>query len=376
VLAGGIAHDFNNLLTAIMGNVSMASAEAGDRAELRQFLHEADLACARARDLTQQLLTFSKGGAPIRKTALLRDVIHDSARFATHGSNARCECQLPADMWPVEADTGQISQVIQNIVINATQAMPEGGTIQIACRNIPAGDGIKLGLGPGRYVRISIQDQGSGIRPEHLAKIFDPYFSTKQRGSGLGLATVYSIVKRHEGTIKVHSQLGKGACFDIYLPASDHLPAIPSQSMPATRFSGSGHVLVMDDEQPVLKLVVKMLAKLGCQPLSAQDGAEAVRLYAEAKAQGRIIDAVILDLTVPGGMGGRQALKQMQAIDPAVKAIVSSGFSNDPIMAQYRDYGFAAVVPKPYGLDSLAAVLGEVLGAGAGVKGTKNRTPA
>ena len=367
ILAGGIAHDFNNILTAILGNISLASAEAADRADPRPFLREADLACARARDLTQQLLTFAKGGAPIRQIALLCEVIRDSARFATHGATARCECQIPDNLWPVEADKGQISQVIQNVVINAAQAMPEGGVIQIAAHNLAEGGGLPLGLGPARYVRISIQDQGTGIRPEHLDKIFDPYFSTKRGGSGLGLATAYSIVKRHEGAITVDSQLGVGTRFEIYLPASNGFPPVTPVGLAASPAPGSGRILVMDDERPILNLLVKMLQKLGYEVIPAVDGAEAVRLYAEAQARGQAIDAVILDLTVPGGVGGEQALKQLAALDPAVKAIVSSGYSNDPVMASYREFGFQAVVPKPYGLDSLAAVLARVCAkSGAG----------
>lgn len=357
ILAGGIAHDFNNILTAIVGNISMASAEVAEGADPGPFLREADLACARARDLTQQLLTFAKGGAPIRQIALLSEVIRDSARFATHGSTARCECHIPEGLWPVEADKGQISQVIQNVVINAAQAMPEGGVIQITAHNLAEGEDRTVGLGPARYVRISIQDQGTGIRPEHLEKIFDPYFSTKQRGSGLGLATAYSIVKQHEGAITVDSRLGVGTCFQIYLPASDKLPARPPAGPVASPGPGSGRILVMDDERPVLNLLVKMLQKLGYAVIPALDGAEAVRLYAGAQARGQTIDAVILDLTVPGGVGGEQALKQLVALDPAVKAIVSSGYSNDRVMASYQEFGFQAVVPKPYGLESLAAVL-------------------
>ena len=364
VLAGGIAHDFNNILTAIVGNVSLAVLDAPDQGDQRTALREAELACHRARELTQQLLTFAKGGTPIRTTARLDSVIRESARFATHGSTARCEGQLPDDLWPVEADKGQISQVIQNIVINAAQAMPEGGVIRIGARNVTLATGNTLDLREGRYVKLTIEDQGTGIRPEHLDKIFDPYFSTKQRGSGLGLATSYSIVKQHDGSIEVESTLGVGSRFHVYLPASDRpAPASPSPADPPPS-SCRGRILVMDDEESVLNLLSRMLEKLGYEVLTARDGAEAVRVLAGDRAEGRVMDAAILDLTVPGAMGGEQALKQLRALDPNLKALVSSGYSSAPVMANFREFGFQAVVPKPYGVETLAAALAEVLSPG------------
>jgi PAS domain S-box-containing protein len=365
MLAGGIAHDFNNLLTAILGNISIASFSS-DPNECRQCLVEAEQACGRARDLTQQLLTFAKGGAPIRKTAVLGDAIRESARFATHGSATLCECQLPEDMWPVDADKGQISQVIHNLVINAAQAMPEGGIIEILAENLALDPCNRQNIAAGRYVHLAVTDQGPGIPPEHLNRIFDPYFTTKAKGSGLGLATCYSIIKRHDGIITVESKPGAGTRFDIYLPASNRLPppmpSVIARTTPAAAaISGNRRILVMDDEEPVLHLLTKMLKKLGYQTLGAVDGAEAVRLFAEAKAKHQAIDAVILDLTVPGGTGGRQALRQMLAIDPGVKAIVSSGYSSDWVMSNFENHGFQAVVSKPYDIDTLASALEQVI---------------
>lgn len=361
VLAGGIAHDFNNILTTIVGNVSMAKLEAGQQTELADFLNEAELGCERARELTQQLLTFAKGGAPIRKAAILTEVIRDTARFATHGSSVRCDYMLASDLWLVDADTGQISQVIHNIVLNATQAMAGGGIIDVSAENHRIESRNDLGLTSGRYIKIAIQDHGIGIRPDHLARIFDPYFSTKQRGSGLGLATAYSIVRRHDGAITVSSELGKGTRFDIYLPASEKSAIEFVASEKAQPLVGKGWILIMDDERSVLNVLTKMLEKLGYDVISAMDGEEAVRLYSQAAEQGKSISAVILDLTVPGGVGGQQAITQLLAINPQVKGIVSSGYSNDPVMANYRDYGFQAVVPKPYRLDTLTAALAQLL---------------
>jgi PAS domain S-box-containing protein len=360
LLAGGIAHDFNNILTAIVGNLSLAQMEAGTTGELPAVLREAELACGRARELTQQLLTFSKGGAPIRQTALLGDVIAESCRFATHGSNVRCLCDLPADLWPVEADKGQISQVIQNIVLNAVEAMPEGGVVEVQARNAGLEATDAAGLPAGRYVAIAILDHGTGIRPEHLGKVFDPYFSTKQRGSGLGLATAYSIVKRHDGMLRVESTLGSGSRFEILLPASDKAstPAAPAASAPVT---GSGLILVMDDERPVLTALQRMLERLGYAVVTASDGAEAVRLYEDLRRQGQSVSAVILDLTVPAGMGGLATVRRLHELDPHVRALVSSGYSNDPVLANHRHYGFRAVVPKPYGVEVLGRTLRDVL---------------
>ncbi|MGE5894423.1 MAG: PAS domain S-box protein [bacterium] len=361
ILAGGLAHDFNNILTAILGNISLARHNIADqdaKADLR--LEEAEKAVLRARDLTQQLLTFSKGGAPVKKTVSLRGVLNDSASFVLRGSDVKCEITVPDDAWPVEADEGQLSQVINNLVINADQAMPGGGIIRIQCENTVISRDGGLSLDPGRYVTISVRDEGTGIAEEHLDKIFEPFFTTKEKGSGLGLATSYSIVKNHGGIITVESEQGKGSTFSIYLPASDK--AIPAaEAGDESPIGGKGRILLMDDEDMILDVGKEALSHLGYEVEGAHDGDEAVARYREARQSGRPFDAVIMDLTIPGGMGGRDAVRKILEIDPAAKVIVSSGYSNDPIMADFKTFGFSGVVSKPYKIQTLSKALHDVM---------------
>jgi two-component system, cell cycle sensor histidine kinase and response regulator CckA len=273
-------------------------------------------------------------------------------------SKSNCEFSISKDLWPAEVDVGQISQVINNIVINANQAMPKGGIIQVAAENLIIEDRYGLPVKPGRYIRISIKDQGVGIDENHFLHIFDPYFTTKQEGSGLGLATTYTIIKKHEGHITVESQLGVGTTFHIYLPASDK--AIPEKEE-AKLIKGQGRILVMDDEAPIRKMIGRMLGNLGYESEFANDGAEAIRMVKEVKESGKPYDAVILDLTIPGGMGGKEAINKLLEIDPEVKAIVSSGYSDDPVLAIFQEYGFKGMIPKPFESLSLGKVLHEVL---------------
>ena len=367
ILAGGIAHDFNNILTAILMNLSLAKMYINAEDEAFKRLIEAEKACQRARDLTQQLLTFSKGGAPVKKTASIIELIKDSANFALRGSKARCEFSIPEDLWPVEIDQGQMSQVIHNLIINAQQAMPEGGTIHVQAENQVVEEGGELGLGlrGGGYVKLSIADTGGGIAEEHLPKIFDPYFTTKQRGSGLGLATTYSIIKRHEGYIRVESRLGEGTTFYIYLPASEKQLLIQKgllgRDLGAGFKVGQRRILIMDDEDSIRDAVSQMLRYIGYEVESARDGAEAIELYKRAQGSERPFDAVILDLTIPGGMGGKEAVQKLREIDSQVKAIVSSGYSHDPVMADFKQYGFCGVVVKPYKIEELREVLYNVV---------------
>jgi two-component system cell cycle sensor histidine kinase/response regulator CckA len=360
VLAGGLAHDFNNLLAIILGNVSVAlvDTELTDRNSKR--LADVEKAVMRAQDLTRQLLTFAKGGAPVKQTASIREIVEDFCRFSLSGSNVRCIFSFAEDLKPVEVDAGQIGQVINNLVINAVQSMPEGGAIRVKAENAAAGPLDKLPLAPGDFIRISIEDQGIGIPQENLPKIFDPYFTTKQKGSGLGLATSFSIIKRHGGYIAVESVIGKGSAFHVYLPATRREP-LTGKMPEKTPVAGMGKILVMDDEESVREVLGEMLKAVGYEYELAKNGSEAVELYKRALDKGRPFDAAIMDLTVPGGLGGKEAVKKLIEIDPKVKAIVASGYSSDPVMADFKAYGFTGFITKPYDLPTLSRTLRAVL---------------
>ncbi len=360
ILAGGIAHDFNNLLTTIMGSISLAQLELDQQHPAFRELAGAERAASRAEDLTRQLLTFSRGGAPVRKTASIGEIIRESASFALRGSRVRPTLNIPPDLWPVDVDEGQISQVFHNLVINADQAIPEGGAITICCENVVLSGAAGPFPAPGKYVKITVRDTGVGIPKENLPRIFDPYFTTKQGGSGLGLATTYSIIHKHDGSIMVDSQPGTGSTFTILLPASP-------QSRPGKKpekkelKTSSAKILIMDDDEDVRHTASHSLQRLGYRVICAEDGVQAIQLYQHAMETGERFDAVIMDLTIPGGMGGKEAIKHLLAINPEVKAIVSSGYSNDPIMAEYRKYGFAGVVIKPYVVRQLSDTVYSVI---------------
>ena len=360
LLAGGIAHDFNNILTAFMGNISLSKLYVKPEGKIFERLEEMEKATLRAMDLTGQLLTFSKGGAPVKKTLSIPELIKDCAIFALRGSNVQCEFSFSDDLWPSEIDEGQISQVINNMIINADQAMPEGGKIQVCAENMVVDAKPSLPLQPGRYIKISIQDQGSGIAKERLPRIFDPYFTTKQKGSGLGLATAYSIIDKHDGYIVAESELGVGSTFYIYLPASEKkVPGVKETRTKA--FVGKGRILVMDDEALIRDIAGQLLNRIGYDVEFAKDGAEAVKRYQKVMESGKSFDAVIMDITIPGGMGGKEAVQRLLKIDPEVNAIVSSGYSNDPVMSDFRKYGFKGVVKKPYTIEELGKALQEIL---------------
>ncbi len=360
ILAGGIAHDFNNVLTVIMGNLALAKLDSSDLPVVGRWLSAAEQGVMRARDLTLQLLTFAKGGDPVRKAVALAEIVREAAEFALHGSKARCEFRFADDVWPADVDKGQIGQVVQNIIINALQAMPDGGIIRLTLQNAEVTAGSLPGLAAGRFLKLSIADNGQGINPEHLPRIFDPYFTTKQQGSGLGLATVYSIVNKHLGRIEVHSKLGEGTTFDVWLPAAHRPPdpAVPPDSMPVRQH---GRVLVMDDEQTIRESATALLERVGLETQAVGDGTAVLREYALAKEAGRPFDVVILDLTVPGGMGGLETIEKLRQMDPQVRAIVSSGYSRDPVLAQYQAHGFLGMVPKPYDLHELVKVVHTVM---------------
>jgi two-component system, cell cycle sensor histidine kinase and response regulator CckA len=364
LLAGGIAHDFNNILTAIMGNLSLAKRFIDPQNSAYQRLNDTEQATLRAKDLTQQLLTFSSGGAPIKKTASLARLLREGVNFALTGSNVKGNLYVQEDLWLTEIDEGQINQVIHNLVLNGRQAMPLGGSIEVRAENVElkAGSIIQGAyLPPNRYVKIMVRDPGVGISPEHLQKIFDPYFTTKQKGSGLGLATSYSIVKNHEGYLFVESELGAGTTFSIYLLASDK-PAAQKITLESSPLAGRGKILIMDDEPVLRKMIGDMLKYLGYESEAAANGSEALELYRQARQAGSAFDAVILDLTVPGEMGGAEAAEKLHRLDPQVRCIVSSGYSTDPIMAEYQEHGFVAVIAKPYQIAELNEVLIRVIG--------------
>jgi len=359
VLAGGIAHDFNNILTGIMGNISLAKMFAQDAEKVRKRLDEAEKASYLARELTQQLLTFSRGGAPVKTTASMAEYVQETVNFVLRGSKLRGKFVIPADVWPVDFDQGQFQQVIHNLVINADQAMPEGGILQVGMGNktITADEGIALP--EGRYVQIWFTDQGIGIPKENLSKVFDPFFTTRPGASGLGLSTVYSIIKRHDGLITADSETGKGATFRLTLPASRKTPPVQEEASVAL-FRGQGRILVMDDEPIVREVLGEMLTRLGFEVEYAQDGAEAVKIYRVAKKIDQPFDLLIMDLTVAGGMGGLEALERLLEVDPNVRAIASSGYSSDPVMSDFQAYGFKGVMAKPYTLEELSRALGSL----------------
>jgi signal transduction histidine kinase/CheY-like chemotaxis protein/uncharacterized protein YdeI (BOF family) len=367
VLAGGIAHDFNNLLTVVIGNLSLALSDENLSKAIGGFLREIEQAAFRARDLTQQLLTFAKGGDPLRSTVALPELVRAAAESVLHGSNVRCDFEVLPGLWSADVDRDQITQAIQNVVINAMQAMPHGGVIRISLTNDEIAPGTKSALAGGRYIRVAIADSGTGIEAEILSRIFDPFFSTKKMGSGLGLATAYSIIKRHEGCIEVQSALGQGAKFTLWLPATDGAPKPPSKPplTPASTAEAAhlpaARVLVMDDEEGIRHVVSVLLERLGLEPTVVKDGAEAVREFSAAQAAGRPFGLLILDLTIRGGMGGRETIEALRKLDSQVPAIVSSGYSNDPVLANFGDYGFQAIVPKPYAVNQLTETIRQLL---------------
>ena len=359
LLAGGIAHDFNNLLGGILGCIQLSKRHV--KPEKAFLLDEAEDATMRASHLTRQLVTFSKVGVPVKKTSSLNELIRESFAFSLRGSNISPRISLPDDLWRIDADMVQIGQVINNLAINAVQAMPEGGVVDVTCDNLEiTGKGTEC-LRPGIYVRISVCDSGVGIPDEHLTKISDPFYTTKIGGSGLGLATVYSIINKHGGHIDVSPNDGAGTTFTIYLPATlSKTPSDPSEMRHAC-MKGHGRVLVMDDEH-VIRLVLKeMLDFLGYEAEFAVEGRSMLDLYKRALKSGKPFDAVIMDLTIQGGMGGKLGIKKLMDIDPAVKVVVSSGYSKDPIMSNYKDYGFRDVIVKPYTEDVLAETLHKVI---------------
>ncbi|MGE5370345.1 MAG: PAS domain S-box protein [Solirubrobacterales bacterium] len=360
VLAGGLAHDFNNLMMVVLGNITLIRLQVGNEA-CSDYLQEIQKAVVQAKRLTQQLLTFARGGAPIKKTLSLTDLLESSLSFSLSGSNVRCVKRFASNLWPVEVDEGQINQVINNLVINAIQAMPNGGTVWITAENMEnePGGGLPQ-LSNGHYIHVSIQDEGMGIPEEHLPRIFDPYYTTKATGSGLGLATAYSIIRNHNGCISVDSLWRVGTTFHLYLPACTY--SVPDQKPDAeTIMSGHGRILVMDDDKEVGRTVVKMLRSIGFEADHVLDGRDAIDSYQKSLHSGQAYDLIMLDLTVPGGMGGIETMQHLLRLDPNTLAVISSGYYDEAVMSEFREWGFRGIVPKPYDLKELSDTLSQVL---------------
>jgi PAS domain S-box-containing protein len=385
LLAGGIAHDFNNLLHGIFGHIALARMEGDLNPAAREHLEQAEKALHRSQELTSRLLTFARGGAPMREVASIGELNRESVDFSLRGSKTHYEVEVVGDLWRAEVDPGQISQVLGNLALNADQAMPAGGTLRVRADNVLVEPGSPLPLAPGPYVRIRFADEGVGIAEGDLSRVFDPYYTTKETGTGLGLATAYSIVARHEGHIAAESEKGRGATFTIHLPAATSRPAAEMRDPAAPAHAGEpsaaggaadatgaaaataparrpARILVLDDEPLIRDLLRELLLTLGYEVETAADGGATVRLYEQSVAEGRPFDLLILDLTTRGGLGGREALDQIRARHPAARAVVSSGYSHDPVMGRWADYGFKGVLAKPYTLEDLASLLTRVMG--------------
>jgi two-component system sensor kinase FixL len=356
VLAGGIAHDFNNFLTIIAGNIALAKMHLEQADPVFGILEQAAMACKRAASLALQLLTFGKGGAPVRKPSALDGAIKDAVELARAGAMVTIELVLARDLWSAEIDLEQISQALYNILLNARQAMPEGGIIEVRAENVVF-DADSLSLRDGGYVMISVRDHGCGIAADVLPRIFDPYFTTKKNGSGLGLATVHAIIAKHDGHLTVQSMPSIGTTFSVYLPACKSEQ--PAESPVGQKLqTGSGRILVMDDEEALRTLLAQILNRLGYEVECARDGTEAINLYQKAKIAGHRFDLVLVDLTIPGGMGGKEVATRLREVDDSVILIASSGYSNTPIMSEFRKHGFDDVLSKPWSPVHLSEVLG------------------
>ncbi len=365
ILAGGIAHDFNNLLTVILLNLELAQLDTPPDAGVAAYLEEARGSTLLARGLTAQLLTFATGGAPVRRPTRLAALIHESVRPVLGGTDVRCEYALADNLWTAEIDAGQIGQVIRNLVMNACEAMPRGGVVTVKAENVALGSHAEPALPPGDYVRLSVSDQGPGIAREVLPKIFDPYFSTKQmgnqKGMGLGLTICHAVVQKHGGAIVARPRAGVGTTFHVFLPAVPEVDAGDAGALSGPQ-PWHGRLLIMDDDEPVRKLVGLILESMGQTVELAEHGQMAVARYEDAKNHGRPFDLVILDLMVRGGMGGVDTIRVLRGIDPAVKAIAMSGYVEDPVILDPARYGFAGALAKPFDRATVAAVLAQVMG--------------
>ncbi len=359
-LAGGIAHDFNNILTSVVGELYLLRGEIENSSvamkRSKDRIDEMEIAMDRGKFVAQELLALSKGGAPIKKPAKIKDMVEDTAKLAFSGSKMRWNLNCPDDIWPVNIDSGQMNRVFLNIYFNAQEANTSGGTMDIVICNY---QGAPPGRSEGNFVVLEFIDDGSGIPPEVLPKIFDPYFTTKERGTGLGMPIIYSTVDRHGGVVEVSSEVGNGTKVTIYIPAAEE--GVEYYPLPEKTVSGYGRILIMDDEEAILEITGEVLHELGYEVDTVRDGKEALERYREAMNADRRYDVVIMDLTIKGGMGGKETIALLLKMDPTAKAIVSSGYSNDPVMANFREHGFVSVVPKPYSIEELSHTLRDVL---------------
>jgi PAS domain S-box-containing protein len=362
LLAGGIAHDFNNFLTAILANLQLARLKLTKGLDVAKALQNMEETIFQASALTRQLLTFSKGGAPVKRNTAVNDLLHDTVEFALRGSNVKCRFRITPDLWTVNVDSGQISQVLSNLTINALQAMPDGGQLSVEADNIGVGMDEYLPVKPGNYLRIVVTDQGMGIASENLPRIFDPYFTTKPEGNGLGLATSYFIISNHGGHISVASTVGVGTSFTIYLPAvrGERVEGVREEAV-LTR--GRGRILLMEDELVLSQAAGEMLQEIGYEVEYAENGQMALEKYGRKLREGAPFDLVLLDLTIPGGMGGKETMAGLLKIDPRARAVVTSGYPDDPVLLHYSDYGFCDKIIKPYTIEELSEVLQRVLRA-------------
>jgi two-component system, cell cycle sensor histidine kinase and response regulator CckA len=358
-LAGGIAHDLNNILTVIAGNIGLAQIETPENAtHLHSFLSRAGQAAQHAAQLSNQLLTFSKGGTPLKRVASISKIIRQATEFSLHGSNLCAELNVPDELWKAAIDPGQIEQVVNALVINAREAMPGGGLVKVSARNVELDTNSGLPLRPGRYLKVSVADNGHGIDPASLTKIFDPYFTTKPSSSGLGLSISYSVVKKHAGILHLERSTPEGSTFAFYLPATeDESPLEQTPAAGQVLHFNNQRVLVMDDEAAIRDLTSELLATLGYEVTTVPDGAEALKTYERAMQSGENFQAVILDATIRGGMGGVATIERLRDLDPNVNAIICSGYSDEAALAEFLTYGFRAALPKPFTRHDLANVM-------------------
>ncbi len=358
ILAGGVAHDFNNILAAILANLQLATMKLKQHQDITRYLDSSIETTRKASELTKQLLTFAKGGNPVKKSASITNLVKDTVQFALSGSKVKAEFHFPEGLWVLDIDEGQISQVINNLTINAEQAMPAGGILEIYGENVFFET--KGQYNPGRYIKLTVKDHGIGIPSGIINKIFDPFFTTKRTGNGLGLSTSYSIIKKHNGYLEVESKPGIGTTFYIYLPASMET-LIQTEIKKELAVCGEAKILLMDDEDTIRNAGGEMLALYGYKVTLARDGRETVESYKKAMEIGEPYEVVIMDLTVPGGLGGIETMAILRRIDPEIRAIISSGYASDPVMSEYEKYGFSGVVTKPYKYGELIKVLNSVI---------------